>query len=226
MCEEDPSFLKNLILEFLREETYVDKIKFVFDQSTFVWEKNGVLCIKTDPKLAHALKFWIKPICQPLDLLKLAKKLKIAGHNGLAVSVTPTVWWKYMQNAEYAGLIDVVERVSDLDIYKELLDWKHSGSILRMSDGLGLFNNGLTHMACGIRSSDWLKLDHNSYHLQEELDRYVGSLVRDREIREFSYRAFWPNGQIHEFTVNARLANYRDELVRIVKVVDCVPTTF
>lgn len=232
---DDASILKLLILEFFREEACYTKLSRLLQPAHFQMDAErktlNIRYSRQHWRHAAGLSQNILPLCQPLDLLGLAQKLKIsvarpASSSDITLAVAPTTWWNYMQQQNEDSLIHVVEQISDIDLYKELLDWGHSGSVLRMSDGLGLFNNGRVHLAGGVSPSEWLKLDHNRFHLPEELNRYTGTLLRDREIRNFSYNASWPNGQIHQFTVNARLANYRGELVRIVKVVECVPTTF
>ena len=121
----------------------------------------------------------------------------------------------------------LIKPMAESELIAEILGY-NGGSccLLRMSDDSPLFSNNSTASTSGIRPNDWIKVkDHSPWWLGTELSDYKARLIRDRSVNDYSYAARFigAGGQVHQFTVNTRLVDYRGDICRLVKNVSCVP---
>lgn len=117
-----------------------------------------------------------------------------------------------------AGLISIPAE----DLIKECHSFAGSAGIVRWRDNKGLFANSLIEMGSAARPNDWIGANMADYWPADQLSKFRDSLQRDKEIRNFSYKARLFNGQMAEFLVDARLVIYEGDLARIVKTHSCV----
>lgn len=121
----------------------------------------------------------------------------------------------------------IITPMAESELISEILGYDGgSCCLLRMSDDSPLFSNAATESTSGIRPNDWIKIkDHGPWWLGTELSDYKARLLRDGSVRNYSYAARFigAGGQVHQFTVNTRLVNYRGDVCRLVKNVACVP---
>lgn len=104
--------------------------------------------------------------------------------------------------------------VPDSELITEVLGFERSAYIIRFSDDRGLFSNEKIKF---IRPNDWQGINIANYWVADELGRFKQDLMKDVELRDYSYIAYLFTGEKAKFTVDARLANYRGDLVRVVK---------
>ena len=121
----------------------------------------------------------------------------------------------------------LIKPMVESELITEILGY-NGGSccLLRMSDDSPLFSNNSTASTSGIRPNDWIKVkDHSPWWLGSELSDYKARLIRDGNVNDYSYAARFigAGGQVHQFTVNTRLVDYRGDICRLVKNVSCVP---
>ena len=121
----------------------------------------------------------------------------------------------------------LIRPMAESELITEILGYDGgSCCLLRMSDDSPLFSNNSTASTSGIRPNDWIKVkDHSPWWLGTELSDYKTRLIRDGSVNDYSYAARFigAGGQIHRFTVNTRLVDYRGDVCRLVKNVSCVP---
>lgn len=110
-----------------------------------------------------------------------------------------------------------VRSISDGDLIPEVLGCSDPTSVVRFDDNLGLFSNSRIEISSGAKPNDWVGKNMADYWIGEELSKFRNSLLRDLELRNYSYTAYLFTGEKAKFTVNARLVVYRGDLVRVVK---------
>lgn len=123
--------------------------------------------------------------------------------------------------------MQIIRPMAESEVITEILGYDGgSCCLLRMSDDSPLFSNATTETTSGIKPNDWIKVkDHSPWWLGTELSDYKTRLLRDGGVNNYSYAARFigAGGQVHQFTVNTRLVNYRGDVCRLVKNVACVP---
>ncbi|MFM6204048.1 MAG: hypothetical protein ACKPEN_21240 [Planktothrix sp.] len=121
----------------------------------------------------------------------------------------------------------LIRPMAESELISEILGYDGgSCCLLRMADDSPLFSNNSTERTSGIRPNDWIKVkDHSPWWLGTELSDYKARLLRDGGVNNYSYAARFigAGGQVHQFTVNTRLVDYRGDICRLVKNVSCVP---
>lgn len=159
--------------------------------------------------------------------------------DGCRTGLTKYAQWHLSANGENEGLgegepnpIDVlayqiIKPMAESDLISEVLGYDGgSCCLLRMADDSPLFSNAKTESTSGIKANDWIKVkDHSPWWLGTELSDYKTRLLRDGGVQNYSYAARFigAGGQVHQFTVNTRLVEYRGDVCRLVKNVSCVP---
>ena len=113
-----------------------------------------------------------------------------------------------------------VKSISDEDLIPEVLGCQYPASVVRFSDNLGLFSNSLIERSSGAKPNDWVGKNMADYWVGEELSRFRTSLLRDLELKDYSYNAYLFTGEKARFTVDARLVVYRGDLSRVVKCLE------
>lgn len=115
--------------------------------------------------------------------------------------------------------------ISEWDLKKELCQFDGTGGakVVRFFDDQSIDCAGSVELSSGVPSNDWIRLDHKSLWIPEEFSTFKSKLMSEVELKNYPYTAYLANGQKCRFVVDARLSNYRGNLVRIVKVHSCVP---
>lgn len=115
--------------------------------------------------------------------------------------------------------------IPEWELKKELCEFQGVGGakVVRFADNQSIDCNERVELSSGVRPNDWLKLDHRSLWVPEEFSTFKDNLVKNIELRNYPYVAYLANLQKCRFVVDARLAIYRGDLVRIVKVHSCNP---
>lgn len=121
----------------------------------------------------------------------------------------------------------LIKPMAESELITEILGYDGgSCCLLRMADDSPLFSNTRTEATSGIKPNDWIKVkDHSPWWLGTELSDYKARLLQDGRLNNYSYAARFigAGGQVHRFTVNTRLVEYRGDVCRLVKNVSCVP---
>lgn len=115
--------------------------------------------------------------------------------------------------------------ISEWDLKQELCQFQGAGGakVIRVFDNQSIDCAGNVEKSSGVKSNDWLRLDHASLWIPEEFSNFKSELISKVELRNYSYVAHLADLQKCRFVVDARLAFYRGDLVRIVKVHNCDP---
>ncbi|MBD2364478.1 hypothetical protein H6G36_25450 [Anabaena minutissima FACHB-250] len=103
------------------------------------------------------------------------------------------------------------------NVITECLSYDGACGIVRMEDNKGLFSNEKIIISSKASPNDWVGKNMADYWIKPELDTYISRLLKEGELRNYSYTAKLMNGENARLTVNARLVQWRGELARIVK---------
>ena len=109
--------------------------------------------------------------------------------------------------------------VPQMELIKECLGYEGACGIVGMSDHQGYFSNAQIALSSNAHPNKWIKEKMSDYFIASELERYIGDLERDGELRDYTYRAKLMTGEKVELTVNARIVAWNGELARIVKTI-------
>ena len=106
------------------------------------------------------------------------------------------------------------------NLIQECLSYKDSCGIVRMSDHKGLFSNERIMYSSSAKPNDWLGKKMSDYWYADELETYLSRLVKESELRNYSYVAKLFDGRSIKMTVDARLIEWHGEPCRIVKTIE------
>ena len=141
---------------------------------------------------------------------------------GDGIRVTAPVNWKLaaepmiVQNpADFS--IASIEDIEDIDLAKEIFSFSGSAAAVRFHDDKGLLSNQRIELLSGVRPNDWQGKTMSSYWPADELLKFKRALLKDGRVENYQYVAFLMTGQKAQYKVDARLAQYRGDLIRIVK---------
>lgn len=112
---------------------------------------------------------------------------------------------------------------NDLDLFHELYSSSLPSAAVQFDNDQGIASNRKIEEIGGVHPNDWLRAEHRKFWFKDELDRYKKNLLSNQEVKNYSYIALLHDGTKCRFTVDARLAVFRDRLIRIVKVEECIP---
>lgn len=107
------------------------------------------------------------------------------------------------------------------EIISEIMKYPNPSSLVRVEDDKGIFTNSHCHKSSGIAPNNWVGAKMSDYWIPEELERYKQLLLKNKEVVNFTYTAYFFTGETANFTVDARLVNFNGDLCRWVRVVDC-----
>lgn len=105
------------------------------------------------------------------------------------------------------------------DLIGECLTYEGACGIVRMSDHKGLFSNELITYSSNAHPNDWVGKNMADFWIKDELDVYIARLLKEGELKNYSYVAKMMDGQNAKLTVDARIIQWRGETARIVKTV-------
>jgi hypothetical protein len=111
--------------------------------------------------------------------------------------------------------------IPETEIIAEIMKYPNPSSLIRVEDDKGIFTNSHCQKSSGITSNNWVGAKMSSYWIPEELERYKRLLLKNKEVVNFTYAAYFFTGETANFTVDARLVNFNGDLCRWVRVVDC-----
>lgn len=106
-----------------------------------------------------------------------------------------------------------------IDLIGECLSYHGSCGIVRMDDHKGLFSNERIMFSSAANPNDWIGKKMSDFWYQDELDIYMSRLIKDGELRNYSYKAKLMDGRPVHLTVDARLILWHGEPARIVKTI-------
>jgi hypothetical protein len=109
----------------------------------------------------------------------------------------------------------------EAEIIHEIMKHHHPSSLVRMEDDKGIFANSHISESSGINANNWLGANMSSYWIPEELQRYKTLLLQDRELRNYTYTAYFFTGEAAKFTIDAQLVKFNNDLCRWVRVLGC-----
>jgi hypothetical protein len=112
-------------------------------------------------------------------------------------------------------------RTTEAEIIHEITKHPYPSSLVRMEDDKGIFANSHISESSGINANNWLGANMSSYWIPEELQRYKTLLLQDRELRNYTYTAYFFTGEAAKFTVDAQLVKFNNDLCRWVRVLGC-----
>lgn len=111
--------------------------------------------------------------------------------------------------------------IPEKEIIKEIMKCPDPSSLIRVEDDKGLFTNSHVHKSSGTTPNNWIGRTMSNYWIPEELERYKEILLKEKEVTNFKYVAYFFTGEAANFTVDARLVNFNGDLCRWVRVVQC-----
>ena len=110
-----------------------------------------------------------------------------------------------------------IPTIEDMELLTEILSYEGSAAAVRFHDDKGLFSNQRIELTSGLRPNDWQGKTMSSYWIEEELSRFKRALLKDGRVSGYEYVAHLMTGAKAAYKVDARLAFYRGDLIRIVK---------
>jgi hypothetical protein len=117
--------------------------------------------------------------------------------------------------------MDSITSISETDIIGEIMKYPNPSSLVRMEDDKGIFANQYIIESSGTNTNNWLGSKMSSYWIPEELERYKLALLKNREVSNFVYTAYFFTGEKANFKVDAQLVKFNNDLCRWVRVLDC-----
>jgi hypothetical protein len=111
--------------------------------------------------------------------------------------------------------------IPEAEIISEIMKYPNPSSLVRLEDDKGIFTNSHTQKSSGTTPNNWVGAKMSSYWIPEELERYKQLLLKEKEVSNFTYAAYFFTGETAQFTVDAKLVNFNGDLCRWVRVVDC-----
>jgi len=117
--------------------------------------------------------------------------------------------------------MDSIASISETDIIGEIMKYPNPSSLVRMEDNKGIFANQYIIESSGTNANNWLGSKMSSYWIPEELERYKLALLKNREVSNFIYTAYFFTGEKANFRVDAQLVKFNNDLCRWVRVLDC-----
>jgi|GEM_PF-4012715 len=111
-----------------------------------------------------------------------------------------------------------VPTISEWDLFKEVAQFEGPAGVLLFWPDLGLLNNERIELSSDVLPNEWVRHNHVGDHIEDELRKYKSRLLREGHLKNYSYAT-----KKHvKMTVDARLAMYRGDLIRIVKTIEVV----
>lgn len=111
--------------------------------------------------------------------------------------------------------------IPEAEIITEIIKCPNPSSLVRMRDDKGIFANQRIIESSGSSSNNWLGTDMSNHWIPEELDRYKLALFESKKVSNFVYTAYFFTGEKANFTVDAQLVKFNNDLCRWVRVLGC-----
>jgi len=111
--------------------------------------------------------------------------------------------------------------IPEMEIISEIMKYPNPSSLVRVEDDKGIFTNSHVQKSSGTTPNNWVGAKMSSYWIPEELERYKHLLLKEKEVSNFKYAAYFFTGETAQFTVDAKLVNFNGDLCRWVRVVNC-----
>jgi hypothetical protein len=131
------------------------------------------------------------------------------------------VCFNIIEESQKSILMDKIITPNEFsNLIQECLSHKGSCGIVRMSDHKGLFSNERIMYSSSAKPNDWLGKKMSDYWYEDELETYISRLLKDSELRNYSYTAKLFDGRPVKLTVDARVIKWHGESARIVKTIE------
>lgn len=111
--------------------------------------------------------------------------------------------------------------IPEAEIISEIMKYPNPSSLVEFATDKGLFTNTHIEKSSGAKFSEWIGTNQGTYWIPDELQRFKRLLLKEKELTNFEYQAFFYTGEAASFKVDARLVRFNGDLCRWVRVVDC-----
>lgn len=173
-------------------------------------ENDYAFLVKQNKNLSQSLNLIPLDFISPINILEIEKITLVIAKTQIKLSFPIN---KKMPDNNTKIIIPQAQD----DAMIECLSYDGACGIVRMADHKGLFSNEKIIISSKAHPNDWVGKNMADYWIKPELDTYIFRLLREGELRNYSYVAKLMNGENARLTVNARLIEWRGDLVRIVK---------